>query len=540
MDVIKDSNLSMMKELYDGQLLGKVIKGSINENIYGINANMLIFGSSIGLKRDNKIYETFIKSLNSGIYRRSFIYYEEPRDIIVNGYKEDININIYNILNIIKDNKEIITNGLPLVLEPTQEVLEYMQLINYELIEFSNQYKEDERFSAEIGSFDKIAKLSAILAIIEGKTKIEYKHIEFAYSFYKELRSTNTKLFNVEPQHQRIYRVIKKLNKATKSEILEQDIFNRITFNEDVNLVEETCYRHNERLVVSGSKIKFYKIEPIPNTNINKIIVSIPKNDRKEKTTDYTSNLVAMFGSDKPSIERLVVSNKISNFCLVHFDKGKRKKDNVINSINAIGIDIDYGLSINDCLKLLDEQTMVYICYTTRNHQKDKDGLVSDRYRVILPLKYEINIEPDRYPQFIENICNAIGITVYDTNALDMSRLWFTNPVGSVFKNEEGILLDPIPFMPETKLDEQIEQVDIITDDEEIDKRINGMIRWTISNSYEGNRNMNLLKLGLFVYDLTGSKDMSESIIFSTNHLLNEPISDKEIKSTILKTIRRK
>jgi len=71
MDVIKDSNLNVMKELYDGKFIGKVIKSSINENLYGVIANMLIFGSSTSLKRDVKIYEYFAKALGSGIYRIS-------------------------------------------------------------------------------------------------------------------------------------------------------------------------------------------------------------------------------------------------------------------------------------------------------------------------------------------------------------------------------------------------------------------------------------------------------------------------------------
>jgi len=538
MDVIKDSNLNVMKELYDGRLLGKVIKGNINENIYGIISNMFIFGSSIGLKRDSKTYETFIKAMNSGIYRRSFIYYEEPREIKLNNL-EPIKLNLDYINETISNNKQNITTGMPYILEPTQETIEYLELINQELIEFSSKYKDDERFSAEIGSFDKILKLAGLHSIYKNRNKIEYDDIYYAYNFYKRLRDTNKNLFNVEPQHKRIYKIIKANKKLTKSEILEKDIFNRVTFNEDIKLVEEICYRNNERLVVTGSKIKFYSIEPMEKNNLNKIIVSTPRVDKKEKTTEYNSFELPMFDSEY-SIENLVKANTISNFCLVHFENGKRKKDNVISKINCIGIDIDFG-SLNETLDKLKD--VCYLIYTTKSHRKEKNGVISDRFRILLPLSNIVEIEPDRYEILLDNICNALDLKMYDKNAKDISRLWFVNPNAEIYKNKDGNLFNPIPFMPDTVVSEKIESVGSkfeINSNEEVNKRLNGFIRWIIGQTYQGNRNSNLLKLGLFAYDLLGSKELAKQLVLEVNQMINEPLEEREIRKTILKTIERK
>ena len=539
MDVIKDSNINTMKELYDGQLLGKIIKGSVNENIYGITSNMLLFGSSVGLKRDQKVYDAFIKAMNSGVYRRSFIYYQEPTDIESNnGDVIDIP-NLEPFYELISKYKDNITTGMPCVLELKEEALEYIELINSELIEFSNKHKNDERFGAEIGSFDKIVKLSGLLAILEGKTEIGYEHIEYAYSFYKSLRNTNSRLFNVEPQYKRIYSIIRnEPSRVTKSEILERDIFNRMTFNEDLLLVSEQCYRNNERLIVSGSKIKFYEIKDLERTNLNKIICSVPRVDKKEKSIDYDSYQLALFGSEM-SIEKLVLSDKVSNFCLTHFEKGKRKKENCIEKINAIGLDIDNG-SLEAVIELLEDVGIVYLIYTTKSHRIEKNGFVSDRFRVIIPFKNIINIEPDRYSKLVENIASSLDIDVIDENALDMSRLWFTNSSGSICKNEDGILFDAIPFLPDTETNEKIDKTFVgSVDDEEIERRIKGMMMWTIANTSEGNRNMSLLKLGLFVLDLTGDKDLAKAMVLRTNDMIDS-IPEKEIKQTIFRTIDRK
>ena len=540
MDIINNSNINVMKELYDGQLLGKVIKGSINENIYNIRANMLIFGSSIGLKRDNKTYESFVKSLNSGIYRRSFIYYEEPKDIIVNNSTDTGSFNIDNIISLIQSNRETLNNGLPFILNFDKNALELLETINNDLIIFANEFKEDERFSAEIGSFDKIIKLSGIISIWFGSSIIKKEYLEYAYEFYRELRDTNKNLFNVEPQHKRIYKILKSNKKLTKSEILEKDIFNRITFNEDINLIEELCYRNNERLIVSGNKIKFYSIEQMQETNLNKIIISIPEIDKKERTTQYKSMELPLFGS-KMCIESLIKSN-VSNFCLVHFKNGKRKKDNVIERTNCIGLDIDFG-SLDDTLYLLNGFDLNYLVYTTKSHQKDKGGLISDRFRVLLPLKNIIDIDADRYEEMVENIADSINLNIYDKNAKDMSRLWFTNKEAIIYKKEDGILFDATPYMPDTKKSEHIENVGSnleLNSNDELERRIKGMIRWTISSCYQGNRNAMLLKLALFVYDLSGSKELAKDVVLETNQMISEPLNEKEIRHTIFKTLERK
>jgi len=539
MDVIKDSLLNQMKELYDGKFLGKVIKGNINENIYGIRANMFIFGSSVGIKRDPKTYEHFINSINSGIYRRSFIYYEEPRDIEMSSQLDPIEIDISHIYSFISENKDAITKGFPTILEPTEEAYEYLELINHELLDFANKYKDDERFSSEIGSFDKILKLGYLKAISSNKKAIDYDSIDYAYSFYKRLRETNKELFNVDPQHKRIYKIIKANKKVTKSEILEKDVFNRVTFNEDIRLVEEICYRKNERLVVVGSKIKFYSIEPMETNNLSKIIISTPKNDRKERTVNYNSFELPMFGEGY-SLENLVKAETISNFCLVHFLNGQRKKENIINKVNCIGIDVDVG-SIDNILNVLNEPNICYLIYTTRNHRKEKNGFISDRFRILIPLRTVVEIEPERYEILLDNIANALNINIYDKSAKDMGRLWFTNPEAQIFKNAQGILFNPVPFLPDTEKEEKIRKISFINDKDEIGKRIDGMIKWTIaSTTYKGNRNNNLMRLGLFAIDLLNSVELAKQLVLETNQLLDNPLEEKEIEKTIFKTLERR
>lgn len=534
MDIIRDSNLEQMKQLYDGELLGKMIKSSINENIRGIVSNMLLLGSSVGLKRSVKNFEFFNKALSSGIYRRSFIFYSEPTNIEINDIKEDIDIERFNnVNNFIKNNIDNVFNGEYPIITCDETANEYITMVQQELIDFSNENKYDERYSAELGSLSKIVKLASLNAISLNKDVISYDDMEYAFNFYKRCRKTTEKLFSVEPQHKRIYNIIKQLGKTNKSEILERDVFNRSTFAEDMFLVEEYCYRNNEKLVTKGSKIKFFEIKPLDEVDPNKIILSIPNPDKREKSTQYTPMEVPMFGSTK-SIEKLIHSD-ISNFVLAHFKDGKRKKENVLEKINCIALDIDEGGSLSDTIEFLKPYT--YIIYTTKSHQKDKGGVIADRFRVILPFKFVVNIDADRFIELYDNIANAINLQVYDHNAKDISRLWFTNKEAEIYTNV-GELLDPIPYLPETKVNELIEKqkaslenVDV-NDMDNIERRIYGIKKWFLNSTYKGNRVNNLFRVGSFVRDLTNASYAME-IVYELNSMLAEPLKESEVRKFI-------
>lgn len=526
LDIVKDSNLNRMKELYDGKFNAKIIKSNVNRNIEDINANMLIFGSSIGLKRSLSTYQMFSNALNSGIYRRSFIYYEPPKERQFKNEENRYNVEtiefvVNNIKEFIKCNIDKRLEGESIVIPVSINDRKYEE-INHELLEFSNQHLDDERFNAELGSFDKIVKLATLHAIAGGSQNVVDDDIGYAYDFYKRCRDTVQDLFNTEPQHKRIYKLIKQYGELTKSEILEKDIFQRNTFNEDIGLVYELAYRNNEVLVERGHKIKRYSIEPLPRTDLNKIIVSIAIDGKGAKSVLF-KNLELPFFGERNSIEKLVRSENYEAFSFVHYD-GKRSDKNAIEGQNAIAFDFDEGITIEEAQEIL--KPFTYILYTTKSHAEE-----NHRFRVILPTKHKFYVNPEQHKGLIENIANLLGLPSYDVATRNISRLWFTNPYAVVLKNE-GDLLDVLCCIPETESEKYItkaenENIDDITKD----KRIHGMIRWTIANAYKGNRNSSLFRLMKFLIDLR-AENVNE-IVYRTNALIDEPLPEWEIQKML-------
>jgi len=548
MDIIKESNINKLKEIYDGSFKGKIIKGQANKNIYNLIANMLVFGSSIALKRDKNTWEAFNKSIGSGIYRRSFIFYQEPSAIQKHTDKLEFDIDKINkyILNIEEFIKKNIHSVVSKFSYPTIfvdiDATEYLNGINDELLYFANQHIDDERYSAEIGSFDKILKLAGLHSILNGEDKISQNNIEYAYNFYLRCRESTEALFNIESQANRIYKILRNNGKMTKSQILEKEFFNRATFNEDLLLVEEIAYQNSMVLKIIGSKIKSYKLEDMPKTDMNKIIVSVPKVDKREKTTDYISYELPFFG-DKGSIEKLCTTESVSNFCLVHFDNGKRKSDKALEGQNCIGIDVDNGASLQETIDKL--QGLIYIIYTTKSHQKDKGGIICDRYRILLPTKTKFFVDNEKHKELITNLCEALDVGSYDVSTRNIDRLWFNNPIGEIFKNEYGDLIDVTPFLPETnkaiEIKQQVESIkDYEYDDkDEIERRIFGMVKWTLNNAYPSNRNNALFRLGAFVGSIAGL-DRALYEVEKVNNMLSEPMNIKELKQTVFKSLSRK
>ncbi len=425
MDIIEGSNIEALKEMFDGTMQGELIKSKVNKNLDGLHVNCLLFGSGIGIKKDKKIYSYFNRALTSGMYRRSFVLYVEAKKIERSKViKADTpNIEPFKLWLNETRSKHIEPLGM------SDEALEYCETIKDELLEFANDNLDDDRYSAELGSFQKIVKLAGLHSILHYKGIIDKEDLDYSYDFYLRCRATVGSLFNTIPQHVMFYKIIKRCSNVTKSEIFEKDIFNQSNYKEDILMAKELAYRNNEILIESGSNIIKYKIEPLPKTKLDKIIVSVPADgmDKKEKTTNYIPLEIPFFGDGK-SMEKLVVSDSISNFTLCHFKSNGnstiRNSSNYIDNCNCLAFDIDGNLSLEDAKEMFKHFTC--IIYTTRSHQIEKRGITCDRFRIIIPTKTSFSVSENQHKKLYENISESLGLNIADVSCFNAGRLFFT------------------------------------------------------------------------------------------------------------------
>ncbi len=110
---------------------------------------------------------------------------------------------------------------------------------------------------------------------------------------------------------------------------------------------------------------------------------------------------------------------KHNDYSLGVFKDGHRKASNFIKA-EAIGLDFDGGLSLKDAYDLFWDYK--HIIATTKSHQKEKNGTVDDRFRVILFLEEPIT-DKDVYKATVKDLIEKFPQA--DPACTDASRFWY-------------------------------------------------------------------------------------------------------------------
>lgn len=190
-------------------------------------------------------------------------------------------------------------------------------------------------------------------------------------------------------------------------------------------------------------------------------------------------------------------------------------------------LDIDGGgVKLNMVQELLKDYK--FITATTKRHTEEEN-----RFRLIIPMNYHLELEAEDYKQFMENILEWLPFKV-DEAANQRSRKWETNPKSTVFTNTEGELLDVLPFIPKTTKNEQMKsQMEKIGS-------MDNLERWFAQRMVSGSRNNHLLKYALALVD--GGMDFLsvQKAVLDFNAKLNNPLAEDEVNATIMKTVAKR
>jgi hypothetical protein len=109
------------------------------------------------------------------------------------------------------------------------------------------------------------------------------------------------------------------------------------------------------------------------------------------------------------------------NYSAGSFKDGYRKKENYVNYSDLIILDVDNGLT----LKEAHQKFLPYnhIIATTKSHQKEKNGLVCDRFRVILPTETPITLDSKECDILMRGVMREYNFV--DQSCKDSSRFYY-------------------------------------------------------------------------------------------------------------------
>jgi len=537
---INKDNLTILTKLWQsGSNDGSTNVNEKYKPISNIPSNILLYGTYEPFKQDNKLHQELNEILVSALARRSLFALSDNEDKI---YLDNVQSNMNILIDFGKQFKEhikSIENTIISINQDAQKILSSYMQKKFDAFNKSKTKINDISTANE----NKIARLAGIIALIGLKEEVDDEAINQAIQIQEQ--SNKALQYVLEPQtiYKRIYEALSIEPRGLSiTELIDKNIGTKkkIDIEHNIELLKDYAFRFNQKVEVHGIAQK-YRLVQYENTDLEKIICAISTGLSKDPAMEvYYKNVAIPFFGEERSVEALVQNKVIHSYltCHVESDKrkpeyGYRKKDNFISGQNLIVFDIDEGMSLQEAISLLEQYK--YIIHTTKSHQKDKNGIVADRFRILLPTKTEFYVTVEQHKELYENISKILGITTYDIATRNATRLWFTNPYAEVITKKEGDLLDVRCCLPDTEKEEKIryvskEEVDEVSKD----KRIQGMIRYTLQNAVVGNRNNALFRLFAFVRDIE-DVNIAKNVVLSTNAMLSEPLSENEV----LQIIRR-
>ena len=456
-DIIgKQSQINLLNELYDGELDIGQIQGNEEEEsreaIYGLKTNLFAYGSFNKIKTDKKLMEKLISTMQSGLFRRSIVYFEEPTadifeeneevliDIIREKYKSKIKdcliVNGENVLGV---------KGEQYV-ELNEQAQLYIQNIRKELIDRYNQNLENELIAVDKSAHITILKIAGIISVLNNDNIIDNKHIEEAYNIFKETRATTEKLFELKHDYEILYSKI--LNKSIPRHHLKS-LFNKTDKGFDELLTDARGYaiRKNAQIYTQMEDgVSFYIARKFELTND---IVEFSYTVSSGSQPVYTKSLDNHFaGTIEDFLYWIEKQNGIVTLatCMlsdkIYENYKTNKSPNNFKYSTFIAFDFDNTLSLQEIQDRF--QGLKYLIRQSKNWSEDKA-----KFHVYVPFKYKLSaISKDEYKDFYENVCLRFGITDYvDMGLKNITHTLDESPQkeGKVF---DGKIFDPRCCLP--------------------------------------------------------------------------------------------
>lgn len=531
--------LSKLKEISDGYLKSKIIKGDDNtemkSDMVNIVANFIGLGSKNGANADAR--KELKRIATSGLYRRTFIV--DLIDIVEKNTVKDNIKKTREYLEALNDNykKDFVERRKQDIL--SEKVMSTSDFYDEKLDEIDTLLIEDAQDNQlntfkqyDTGSLSVIDNLAHIICFLEWDPEVTSKHLDKAYDFFKRSRTTVEDTFKSIHPYKLMYDLLKLKDNLTVSEMaeFEADIpIMKSKVADNVALLEELCYRKDEFLIKNEGKVTRFRIEELPVNKLDKLIFSVHNQGKGQFAINFKPVELSW-----EQVKKLATSEKIQSFTTSHFNPtkqapdGHREAKSYIEGSNMIAFDVDEGMTIKEAQELFSEFT--YILYTSRRHNTEEFDY-RDRFRVILPTKNKFYVTSDQHKQLYINIEQFLGFKNNDIQTRNVSRLWYTNPNAEVVLENTAELLDVTFLLPSTdKSDTYIPKMNEVNDsvnEGTISNREAGYFKWFLTNTFQGNRHNHLTNAYYFFKDIG-----SDPIINVTklNNMLSEPLSERDMK----------
>lgn len=524
--------LGLLLEAYDaGKAKQKLIKVDSNSDVSKVPSSLFMFGTPSRLLNGSRTEKMFIDMLAQGYARRMFFGYipdgeleievsaedrlKAMRDMSIESSTETMNKYLAGLCE---------RNQIGKILSISDDVA--IEVLNYEekCLENARELKKFQEIEkAEVTHrYWKMIKLAGILAFIDNSEEIRLQDVEDAIEIAEESGKAFMRIMNRPANHIRLLEYLLDQNKkVTQAELVEQLDFYSSTSKQmkEEMLVLATAYAYNNNAVIKRNivdGIEFISAKELEPSDGSKCILSISQ----DITTGYENRLGSF-----DNLKNVLKSSL--HYCTHHFRDGYRDSEHAMHKFNLIALDVDNGISLQMTMSMLSGYK--YVIGTTKRHQKEGYG---DRFRIIMMLDRTIELEPEDYRKFMENIFEWLPFDV-DEATKDIARKWEGNPDALIFEND-GLPITSIDFIPDTSKSKQMrERVADLSNLDELE-------RWFALNASTGDRNNKTLRYAYMLVDGGMTYEEVEEKVLRMNSKLGDPLPERELYSTIFKSVRKK
>lgn len=378
--------------------------------------------------------------------------------------------------------------------------------------------------------FFKALKLAGAYAFADASSEVELQHLMQAILLVEESGDAFQTILNREKTYVRLAKYIA----SVKSPLTHADLLEALPFyqrgaaarNEMMTLA--IAYGHSRHIVIRKTfvnGIEFFRGETLAETNLDEVILS------------YSDNFAYHFQGERVPFDQLHVLTQSAgmHWANHHFLKQHRAEENAIVGFNLVTIDVDGGISLAAVHELMKE--VKFMTYTTKRHRQvvgqDEDGddiIGDDRFRLIIPINYELKLDSDDYKEFMANIVSWLPFKT-DEQANQRSRKWSCHEGGTYHYNLEGKILDVLPFIPKTTKNDQYQA------EYQKVQSLDNLERWFAQRMASGNRNNQMLKFALALVDSGHALAMVRDQVHAFNKKLSNSLDEDEINRTIMVTV---
>lgn len=525
--------LNTFLELYDvGRIKSKLIKNTSenkrSEEIDGATpTNMLLFGTPAKLLNGGKIEEELYSMLETGYARRCFFGYSRAgnskhdytpeqvynmlTDKSSNQFLDDLAEKLENLADLVNVNKKLVVSK-----DTSLVLIEYR--LRCEAIAHALPEHEEIKKAEISHRYFKALKLAGAYAFIDNSPELTLDHLHNAIKLAEESGDAFHQLLTRD----RPYVKLAKYLGSVRREVTQADLTEDLPFyrgpagqkSEMLTLAIAYGYKNNiiiKRAVSDG--IEFLRGETLKESHLDSMILS--------HSTDITEG----YNNERAPFDKLHVLTQLPNHHWVahhliggHEAKGYRNEENAIPGFNMVVIDVDGGTKISTVKSLLEKYK--FMLYTTKRHTPDEH-----RFRIIIPINYELELDAKDYKEFMSNIYEWLPFEV-DDQTNQRARKWMT--CAGHYEYNEGEILDVLPFIPKTSKNEERK---IKLQDQQ---SMNNLERWVINNIGDGNRNNMLLRYAMILVDAGFDIEKIRQHVIGLNDKIPDKLDEAEIMGTIM------